>query len=77
MCSGVNDVDISALDSFKKIISDLGVRGVTTHFSEVKGPVMDKLCQTGFVSAINGDIYLDQYTAYQSVKSLRRPEALP
>ena len=69
MCSGVNNVDLSALDSLKKVISDLKERGITVHLSEVKGPVMDILQHSHFIENLSGNIYVDQFTAYQSVKA--------
>jgi SulP family sulfate permease len=69
MCSGVNNVDLSALDSLKKVISDLRERGITVHLSEVKGPVMDILQHSQFIENLSGNIYVDQFTAYQSVKA--------
>ncbi len=69
MCSGVNTVDLSALDSLKKIISDLRERGITVHLSEVKGPVMDILQHSHFNEHLSGNIYIDQFTAYHSVKA--------
>ena len=70
MCSGVNSVDVSALDSLKKIISDLKARGITVHLSEVKGPVMDILQHCHFIENLSGCVYVDQFTAYQSVKAI-------
>jgi SulP family sulfate permease len=70
MCSGVNTVDVSALDSLKKIISDLKERGITVHLSEVKGPVMDILQHSHFIKNLSGGVYIDQFTAYHSVKAI-------
>ncbi|MCG6202286.1 SulP family inorganic anion transporter [Psychromonas antarctica] len=70
MCSGVNTVDVSALDSLKKIISDLKERGITVHLSEVKGPVMDILQHSHFIENLSGGVYIDQFTAYHSVKAI-------
>jgi SulP family sulfate permease len=69
MCSGVNNVDLSALDSLKKVISDLRERGIKVHLSEVKGPVMDILQHSRFIENLSGNVYVDQFTAYQSVKA--------
>ena len=69
MCSGVNNIDVSALDSLKKIISDLKERGITVHLSEVKGPVMDILEHCHFIENLSGNVYIDQFTAYHSVKA--------
>jgi SulP family sulfate permease len=43
MCSAVNEVDFSALESLEAINSRLKDIGVGLHLSEVKGPVMDRL----------------------------------
>jgi len=69
MCSGVNNIDLSALDSLNKVISDLRERGITVHLSEVKGPVMDILQHSHFNENLSGNIYIDQFTAYHSVKT--------
>jgi len=42
-CSAVNDMDASALESLEAISSRLKDANVYLHFSEIKGPVMDKL----------------------------------
>jgi SulP family sulfate permease len=41
LCSAVNAIDMSALESLEAINERLKAGGVTFHFSEVKGPVMD------------------------------------
>ena len=61
--------------SLKKVISDLKERGVTVHFSEVKGPVMDILQHCHFIEKLTGNIYIDQYNAYCSVKELTKKQA--
>jgi SulP family sulfate permease len=47
-CSGVNDIDASALESLEAIASRLKDSGIALHLSEVTGPVMDKLGRTPF-----------------------------
>jgi SulP family sulfate permease len=67
MCSAVNEIDSSALESLEAInhrLTDLGVR---FHLSEVKGPVMDRLKRTPFLDAISGRVYLSQF---QAIKDL-------
>ena len=48
-CSAVNDIDASALESLEAITSRLKDSGIALHFSEIKGPVMDKLNTTHFL----------------------------
>ena len=54
MCSAVNDIDLSALESLEAIAHRLATMGVTLHLSEVKGPVMDRLKTLRFPAAADG-----------------------
>ena len=66
--SAVNEVDFSALEMLEALNSKLLAQGICLHFSEVKGPVMDKLQQTGLLEHLSGKVYLSQYEAYQALK---------
>jgi len=68
MCSAVNDIDLSALESLEAINERLQVMGVTLHLSEVKGPVMDRLKREHFLSELSGQVYLSHYEAHQSLR---------
>ncbi len=72
MCPAVNHIDASALESLEAINSQLADAGVTFHLSEVKGPVLDRLCRSHFLDELTGTVFLSQY---QAVKTLA-PEAL-
>ncbi|MBO6548660.1 MAG: sulfate permease [Rhizobiales bacterium] len=63
MCPGVNAIDMSALESLEAINERLKDLEVKFHFSEIKGPVMDKLHQTEFLKHQTGRIYLSQHQA--------------
>jgi len=52
VCSAVNSIDGSALETLKNLIVDLKTRGIQFYMSEVKGPVMDKLLKVGFVEQL-------------------------
>ncbi|MGB3471045.1 MAG: sulfate permease, partial [Erythrobacter sp.] len=43
MCSAVNEIDASGLESLEAINHRLGDGGIGLHLSEIKGPVMDRL----------------------------------
>jgi SulP family sulfate permease len=43
MCSAVNEVDMSALESLEAVNERLRSMDVKLHLSEVKGPVTDRL----------------------------------
>ncbi len=55
VCSAVNSIDGSALETLKSLILDLKTRGIEFYMSEVKGPVMDGLLKVGFVEEIGKD----------------------
>ena len=67
MCSGVNLIDASALDSLEAIAERLTVAGVQLHLSEVKGPVMDQLHRSEFLQHFGGQVFVSQYAAMQSL----------
>ncbi|WP_417526176.1 SulP family inorganic anion transporter [Marinovum sp.] len=67
MCSAVNEIDLSALESLEAINARLAEMGVGFHLSEVKGPVMDRLEQTHFLDALNGTVFLSQWDAMQQL----------
>src|SRR5690606_11406654 len=48
ICSAINYIDGSALESLEAINQRLQDSGVRLHLSEVKGPVMDRLQRTSF-----------------------------
>lgn len=66
-CSAINDIDASALESLEMIDKRLNDAGVLLHFSELKGPVMDRLRSTEFFRHLSGQVFLSQY---QAVKAL-------
>lgn len=63
MCSAVNEIDMSALESLEAINHRLSEMGIQLHLSEVKGPVMDKLQLTEFIGELGGQVFLSQYDA--------------
>ena len=67
LCSAINDIDASALESLEAINQRLADAGVCLHMSEVKGPVMDRLQGTDFLNHLNGQVYL---THFQAVSEL-------
>jgi len=66
-CSGVNDIDASALESLEAIASRLKDSGIALHLSEVTGPVMDKLGRTTFLAHLPGRVFLTNYQAIQAL----------
>jgi sulfate permease, SulP family len=72
LCSAINDIDASALESLEAIEQRLREAGIQLHLSEVKGPVMDRLQRSHFLQHLSGQVFL---THYQAVAALT-PELL-
>ncbi|MGY9034014.1 MAG: SulP family inorganic anion transporter, partial [Rhodobacterales bacterium] len=67
MCSAVNAIDMSALESLEAINERLDLGGVSFHLSEVKGPVMDGLKGSGFLDHLTGRVFLSQHQAQTAI----------
>ncbi len=67
MCSAVNEIDASALESLEAINQRLADAGVTLHLSEVKGPVMDRLKRSHFLHDLTGGVFLTQFDAMRAL----------
>lgn len=67
MCSAVNDIDLSALESLEAINERLKSAKITFHLSEVKGPVMDKLKKSHLLHDLTGEVFLSQHDAIKKI----------
>lgn len=67
MCSAVNAIDASALESLEEINRRLRDAGIGFHLSEVKGPVMDRLKGTDFLAHLNGQVFLSHHGAISAI----------
>lgn len=67
MCSAVNEIDLSALESLEEVNRRLGELDIHLHLSEVKGPVMDALKRSHFLQEMTGKVYLSQHQAVEDV----------
>ena len=76
MCSAVNEIDLSALESLEAVNHRLRDMGIALHLSEVKGPVMDRLTATHFLSDLTGRVFLSQYDAWATLTA-PAPRPLP
>ncbi len=68
MCTAINEIDMSALESLQKINDTLLELGIKLHLSEVKDPIMDKLAETGFFRSLSGNCYLSHNQAVEDLK---------
>lgn len=64
MCSAVNEIDLSALETLEMLDHRLRDMGVTLHLSEVKGPVMDRLRRASFLDHLSGQVFVSQFEAF-------------
>jgi sulfate permease, SulP family len=69
MCSVVNSIDASALESLQHINLRLKDAGITLHLSEVKGPVMDRLKRSHFLDRLAGNVFLSQFDADNEIRN--------
>jgi len=75
MCSAINEIDFSALESLEVINRRLTEMEIGLHLSEVKGPVMDRLRKSHLLQDLNGRIFLSQYDAWQAlIQAEQQPE---
>lgn len=65
ICSAVNLIDASALESLDAINARLKDSSVKLHLAEVKGPVMDQLKKSDFLEALTGRVFLSTYAAWR------------
>lgn len=73
MCSAVNEIDLSALESLESVNSRLGALGIKLHLSEVKGPVMDALQRSSLLEELTGQVYLSQHQAVTAILQMHSP----
>ncbi len=67
MCSAVNDIDLSAVESLESLTERLDDMHIRVHLSEVKGPVMDRLARSRFIAHMTGSIFLSHFEAVQTL----------
>ena len=72
ICSAVNLIDASALESLDAINARLKDSGVTMHLAEIKGPVMDRLKNSDFLDDITGRVFLSTFAAWSELN--RKPD---
>ena len=66
MCSAVNAIDLSALESLEAINERLKSVNIKLHLSEVKGPVMDRLKKSHLIADLTGGMHLTQLDAIKA-----------
>jgi SulP family sulfate permease len=70
ICTSVSHIDSTALDALENMIHSLQQQGMTLHFSEIKGPVMDKLERIHFSEKIHpGQLF---FRTHEGVNILKK-----
>lgn len=69
LCTGINLIDASALESLEAIMERLHTAGIQLHLSEVKGPVMDQLQRSTFFQHFNGQVFTSHFDALRTLDS--------
>jgi SulP family sulfate permease len=78
VASGINGVDLSALETLAGLAHSLRSAGVTLHLAEVKGPVMDRLKHTGLVQDLApGSVFLSAHEAVEALTGGRAARGRP
>lgn len=68
MCTAVNKIDMSALETLEKINETLRELGIKLHLSEIKDPIMGSIARTDFFKALTGNNYLSQNQAVEDLR---------
>ncbi len=76
ICSAVNLIDASALETLADLRDNLKHAGVTLHLAEVKGPVMDRLARSSFVEELApGEVFLSTHDAVKKLRTELKADA--
>jgi SulP family sulfate permease len=64
ICSAVNFIDTSALETLENLVDELRNAGTTLHFAELKGPVTDALARVDLLDKLDpGRVFLSTHEA--------------
>ncbi len=64
--SAVNQLDTTGLGMLTELEKSLSARRITLHFSEIKGPVLDRLRGTSLGAQMKDRIYLSTHQAFKA-----------
>jgi SulP family sulfate permease len=63
MGSGINHIDASGVEMLEQLNLLLQEQGISLHFSEIKGPVLDRLKNSHLLKLLTGEVFLTQHQA--------------
>lgn len=67
LCSAINEIDFSGLETLQELNHRLKDAGIAFHLSEVKGPVMDRLARSPLLGELAGKVFLSHYDAMREL----------
>ncbi|MFK7732927.1 MAG: SulP family inorganic anion transporter [Pseudomonadales bacterium] len=67
MCSAINEIDYSAVETLEQMNEIFKSQGVQLHLSEVKGPVLTTLKRHEFLKHLSGRPFLSQFEAHRQL----------
>ena len=68
MCTAVNRIDASALNSLETINNRLRSAGIRLHFSDMQSRVRERLFRSTFLDRLSGQIFLSQHEAMEALQ---------
>jgi SulP family sulfate permease len=75
ICSGINYVDASGLETLESLIDSFREGGVDFYLAEVKGPVLEQLRKVGFDARLGPDrIFVSTHLAIRALSQGDQPE---
>jgi SulP family sulfate permease len=69
----VNHIDVSGLVALQELSAALATEGLRLEFSEVKGPVLDRLRTVGWLERFDVSLYLSHHEGIQAGEHALRP----
>lgn len=73
LMSPVNDIDVSGLTALGELHTALKAQGLALEFSEVKGPVLDRLRAVGWLERHGVNVYLNHHAGMRAGEQSLRP----
>ena len=71
ICTAVNFIDASAIETLESLVHNLRGEGVILHLSDVKGPVMDQLNRTHFIDTMgDGEVFFTTDAAMRKLAGI-------
>jgi SulP family sulfate permease len=64
--SSVSQIDSTAVEMLIELNGDLRTRGIELHFSELKGPVLERLQRSPLLQQLTGRVFMSTHLAFQT-----------